>query len=113
MTKVCAMDLAVIFAFSTDLKKERENKNTAATIPGENGSRKERGDGPAYWKLINKRATMTLPDDVKKYVWCQNHGPNNGKSGKQNDMHMLDSHNHGELLENNKKKAEAWKDQHK
>ena len=104
---------AVIVALANNLKKEQENENTAADRPGANGSRKERGDGPTDWKLINKGANMTSPDDGKKYVWFEHYGPNNGKSGKQNDMHMLDPHNHGELLENKKKKAEAWKDQQK
>ena len=59
---------AFIFSLETELKKKRENKNTAADRPGENGSRKECGDGPADWKFINKGATMNLLNDVEKYV---------------------------------------------
>ena len=97
----------------TGLKKERSNKKAAASHTGVNGSRKEYGDEPADWKLIKKGATMTSPDDGKKYVWCQYHGPNNGKSGKQSGMYILAPHNHTKWLANRKKKVKAWKGHHK
>ena len=56
---------------------------------------------------------MTLSDDGNKYVWCQHHGPNNGKSGNQTGMYMLDNQNHTKLLAKKKKKANAQKDQQK
>ena len=92
---------------ATALKKELENKKTAAARPGSNGSIKGRDDGTDDWKFINRVATMTLSDDGNKYVWCQHHGPNNGKSGNQTGMYMLDNQNHTKLLAKKKKKANA------
>ena len=92
---------------AADLKEEKENKKTAAACPVANGSRKERGDGPADRKLINKGATTTSPDDGKKYMWCQHHGTNKGKYGKQTGMYMMAPHKHAEWLANKKKKSEA------
>ena len=105
---------AVIVALANNLKKEQENENTAADRPGANGSRKERGDGPTDWKLINKGANMTSPDDGKKYVWFEHYGPNNGKSGKQTGMNIMVPHNHAEwLAKNNNNNPKAWKEQQK
>ena len=75
-----------IVAFAIDLKKERENKYTSAASPGTNSSRKERGDGPTDWRFINKGDTMTSTDDGNKYVWCQNHVTNKGKSVNHTGM---------------------------
>ena len=74
---------------------------------------KERGDGPADWKLTNKVSNTNLPDDGKKYVWYQHHGPNIDKSGKHNGIYMLAPHNHDKWFAKNKNKSEIWKDYQK
>ena len=56
---------------------------------------------------------MTSPDYGKKYVWCQHHGPNNGKSVMQTGIYMLAPHNYAKWLSKNNKKPDAWNYQQK
>ena len=104
---------AVIVVLATDIHKECVNKKAYAARPGANGSMKERGYGPADWKLTNKVSNTNLPDDGKKYVWYQHHGPNIDKSGKHNGIYMLAPHNHDKWFAKNKNKSEIWKDHQK
>ena len=56
---------------------------------------------------------MTSPDYGKKYVWCQHHGPNNGKSVMQTGIYMLAPHNYAKWLSKKNKKPDAWNYQQK